>query len=163
LAEQYLPLLRRHSPLTRVVVDTVDVHHVRERRGAELSGDPLRLAGAERTRAREQAVYGAADALIAVSSDDAGAPAELTPDVPVHVVSNVHAEAAAGPGFDARAGLLFVANFAHAPNVDAILDFHATAWPLVRAALPGVRLSLVGSDPPPAVRALAGDDVEVTG
>jgi GT2 family glycosyltransferase/glycosyltransferase involved in cell wall biosynthesis len=165
VAEQYLPLLRRHSPLTRVVVDTVDVHHVRERRGAELSGDPLRLAAAERTRERERAVYGAADALIAVSEDDAGALRALAPEVPVHVVSNVHAPAPAGPGFEQRAGLLFVANFAHAPNVDAILDFHATTWPLVRAALPGARLTLVGSDPPPAVRALGDDDpdVEVTG
>ncbi len=163
LAEQYLPLLRRHSPLTRVVVDTVDVHHVRERRGAELSGDPLRLAAAERTREREQAIYGAADALIAVSVDDAAALRELTPAVPVHVVSNIHDEVPAGPGLAGRAGIVFVANFAHAPNVDAILDFHATAWPLVRAALPGVRLSLVGSDPPLAVRDLAADDVEVTG
>ncbi|HZV75516.1 MAG TPA: glycosyltransferase [Conexibacter sp.] len=163
LAEQYLPLLRRHSPLTRVVVDTVDVHHVRERRGAELSGDPTRLAAAERTRERERAVYGAADALIAVSEDDAAALRELAPEVPVHVVSNVHAAAPDGPAFGERAGLVFVANFAHAPNVDAILDFHATAWPLVRAALPGVRLTLVGSDPPPAVRALAAADVEVTG
>jgi glycosyltransferase involved in cell wall biosynthesis/GT2 family glycosyltransferase len=164
LAEQYLPLLRRHSPLTRIVVDTVDVHHVRERRGAELSGDPLRLAAAERTREREQAVYGAADALIAVSEDDAAALRELAPEVPVHVVSNVHAAAPAGPGFAARDGLVFVANFAHAPNVDAILDFHATTWPLVCTALPGARLTLVGSDPPIAVRALADDpQVEVTG
>jgi GT2 family glycosyltransferase/glycosyltransferase involved in cell wall biosynthesis len=163
VAEQYLPLLRRCSPLTRIAIDTVDVHHVRERRGAKLSGDPAALAAAERTREREQAIYGAADALVAVSEEDAAALRELTPDVPVTVVSNVHDEVPAGPGFAQRAGLLFVANFAHAPNVDAILDFHATTWPLVRAALPGGRLALVGSDPPPAVRALAADDVEVTG
>lgn len=163
VAEQYLPLLRRHSPLTRIAIDTVDVHHVRERRGAELSGDPAALAAAERTREREQAIYSAADALVAVSEDDAAALRALAPDVPVTVVSNIHDEVTAGPGFEQRAGLLFVANFAHAPNVDAILDFHARAWPLVRAALPGVRLTLCGSSPPPAVQALAADDVEVTG
>jgi glycosyltransferase involved in cell wall biosynthesis/GT2 family glycosyltransferase len=163
LAEQYLPLLRRHSPLTRIAIDTVDVHHVRERRGAELSGNPAALAAAERTREREATIYGAADALIAVSEDDAAALRALTPEVPVAVVSNVHDEVPAGPGFDGRAGLVFVANFAHAPNVDAILDFHAGAWPLVRAALPDVRLTLAGTDPPAAVRALAADDVEVTG
>jgi GT2 family glycosyltransferase/glycosyltransferase involved in cell wall biosynthesis len=169
LAEQYLPLLRRWSPLTRVVVDTVDVHWVRERRGAELSGDRAALRAAERTRERERAVYGAADALVAVSSDDAAALRELAPEVPIAVVSNVHAEVAGGddgrPGFEARSGLVFVANFAHAPNVDAILDFHARTWPLVRAALPEATLTLVGTDPPDAVRALAasGSGIEVTG
>ncbi len=163
LAEQYLPLLRRHSPLTRVVIDTVDVHHVRERRGAELSGDPAALAAAERTRQREQAIYGATDALVAVSADDAAALRTLVPEIPVTVVSNVHDEVAPGPGLAGRSGILFVANFAHAPNVDAILDFHASTWPLLRRALPGVRLTLVGSDPPPPVRALAAADVEVTG
>ncbi len=163
LAEQYLPLLRRHSPLTRVAIDTVDVHHVRERRGAELSGDPDALAAAERTREREQAIYGAADALVAVSQDDATAVRALAPEVPVSVVSNIHDPAPVGPGFAERSGLVFVANFAHAPNVDAILDFHAATWPLVQQALPGVRLSLVGTDPPAAVRTLAADDVEVTG
>ncbi|MCW2951431.1 MAG: glycosyltransferase [Conexibacter sp.] len=163
LAEQYLPLLRRHSPLTRVVIDTVDVHHVRERRGAELSGDCAQLAAAERTRAREQAIYGAADALVAVSDADAAALRELAPDVPAAVLATIHEDAPDGPAFAAREGLVFVGNFAHAPNVDAIVDFHASTWPLVRAALPGVQLTLVGTDPPPAIRALAGDDVEVTG
>jgi hypothetical protein len=72
VAEQYLPLIRAHSPLTRIVIDSVDVHHVRERRGAELSGDPTQLAVAEHTRRREQAIYSAADALVAVSEQDAG-------------------------------------------------------------------------------------------
>lgn len=148
VAEQYLPLLRRHSPLTRIAIDTVDVHHVRERRGAVLSGDPAALAAAERTREREQAIYGAADALVAVSEDDAAALRELAPEVPVTVVSNVHAEAPAGPPFEERGGLLFVANFAHAPNVDAILDFHASAWPLVRASAATLRRPCARSQRP---------------
>jgi len=167
LAEQYLPLLRRCSPLTRVMVDTVDVHWVRERRGAELTGDARALAAAERTRERERAVYSAADALVAVSADDAAALRELAPEVPVTVVSNVHAEVPAGdgarPGFEARDGLVLVANFAHAPNVDAARWFCAEVWPLMRAAVPDVPLTLVGTDPPEAVRALAGPGIEVTG
>ena len=38
IAEAYLPLLRRHAPGARIVVDTVDVHSVREQRAADLSG-----------------------------------------------------------------------------------------------------------------------------
>ena len=62
-----------------------------------------------------------------------------------------------------RRGLLFVAGFAHAPNVDAAVWFCTEVLPLVRAELPDVELWLVGSNPTPTVQALAGRGVHVTG
>ena len=162
-AEQYVPDLRAHSPGTRILIDTHDVHYLRERRGAELSGDAAALAEAERTRQREAAIYAQADLLTAVSVDDANALRELAPEVPVEIVTNVHLEAEPGPGFDQRNGFVFVANFDHAPNVDAILDFHRSSWPRIAAALPDARLLIVGFAPPPAVQSLAGGQVIVTG
>jgi glycosyltransferase involved in cell wall biosynthesis/GT2 family glycosyltransferase len=163
IAEQYLPVIREVSPLTRVVIDTVDVHHVRERRGAELTGNPVALAAAERTRQREEAIYAVADALVAVSDDDAVALQALAPNVPRFVVSNVHEPTGETPRFEARAGVVFVGNFRHTPNIDAVLDFSQNVWPLIRADLPGAQLTIVGTAPPDAVLALASDDVDVTG
>ncbi|MFZ1992653.1 MAG: glycosyltransferase family 4 protein, partial [Solirubrobacteraceae bacterium] len=162
-AEQYLPLIRALSPLTRVVIDTVDVHSVRERRAAELTGDQLALAGAEGTRAREQAVYAAADALVAVSDVDGAALTELAPHVPVFVIATVHAAVDPTAGFDARDGVVFVGSFPHAPNVDAVLEFHRGSWPAIAHARPGTRLTVVGSSPPDAIRALAAADIDVAG
>jgi glycosyltransferase involved in cell wall biosynthesis/GT2 family glycosyltransferase len=163
VAEAYLPLLRRWAPGARAVVDTVDVHCLREARAAQLSGDPAAAAAAERTRRRESAAYGAADGLIAVSADDARHLEQLAPGVPVSVISLVHPPEPEGPGPEARSGALFVGNFRHAPNVDAALFLCREVWPQVRRALPGLRLTLAGGEPPPEVRALACDDVEVTG
>src|SRR4030095_14128133 len=47
---EWLPLLRRHAPQARVVFDSVDLHYLRERRGAELANDRALLRGAQRTR-----------------------------------------------------------------------------------------------------------------
>lgn len=163
IAEEYLPEIRLASPATRVIVDTVDVHWVRERRGAELSGDPAELIAAQRTREREQRIYTQADALVAVTDDDAMALRELAPDVPVSVIGTVHADAPPGPGFGRRCGLVFVGNFDHAPNVDAMVHFHAAAWPEISRRLPAAELSIVGQVPPPSVQALAGPRVHVTG
>lgn len=58
---------------------------------------------------------------------------------------------------------VFVAQLAWTPNVDAATWLAAEVWPLVRRRRPDARLALVGRDPAPAVRALAGDGVEVTG
>jgi glycosyltransferase involved in cell wall biosynthesis len=163
VAAAYLPALRRWAPGARAVVDTVDVHCLREARAAELSGDPAARAGAQRTREREVAAYGAADGLIAVSDDDAAHLRALAPGVPVSVISLVHPPEPEGPGPDARDGALFVGNFRHAPNVDAALFLCREVWPRVRAVLPGARLTLAGGEPPPEVQALAGDGVTVTG
>jgi glycosyltransferase involved in cell wall biosynthesis len=57
----------------------------------------------------------------------------------------------------------FVATMGWAPNVDAATWLGREIWPLVRAQVPEARLLLVGKDPAPAVRALAGADIEVTG
>jgi GT2 family glycosyltransferase/glycosyltransferase involved in cell wall biosynthesis len=162
-AEEYLPAIRTFSPATRIVIDTVDVHHVRERRGAELADDSEALTASDRTRAREAAIYSQADLLVAVSENDGHELQQLAPDVPVEVMSNVHLDAPAGPGFDERSGLVFVGNFSHTPNVDAILDFHEHCWPLVAQALPEARLTLVGYAPPPEVMALNGGRITVTG
>jgi GT2 family glycosyltransferase/glycosyltransferase involved in cell wall biosynthesis len=162
-SEQYLPDIRRFSPATRIIIDTHDVHHVRERRGAELADDPAALKAAERTRAREAAIYSQADLLGAVSVDDARALEELAPGVPVEIVTNVHVDVPPGPPFEERSGLVFVANFDHTPNVDAILDFHAHSWPLIAEALPDAQLMIVGFSPPPAVKALGGGRIAVTG
>ncbi|HEY4096531.1 MAG TPA: glycosyltransferase [Baekduia sp.] len=164
MGEFYAPSIRRASPATRVLIDSVDVHHVRERRGAALTGDPAAFEAAERTRLRERAVYSAADALVAVSAVDAEAMSELAPDVPVSVVSTVHALPASGPDVSARDGLVFVGGFDHQPNVGAMVDFVGGPWPSIAAALPGVALTIVGSNPPPVVQALgATPGVTVTG
>jgi polysaccharide biosynthesis protein PslH len=57
----------------------------------------------------------------------------------------------------------FVATMGWAPNVDAAVWLARDIWPSIRARVPRARLLLVGKDPAPAVLALAGDTIEVTG
>src|ERR1700677_765152 len=61
------------------------------------------------------------------------------------------------------ATVAFVATMGWAPNVDAAVWLTREIWPLVRERVPQAHLLLVGKDPAPPVRALAGADVEVTG
>jgi glycosyltransferase involved in cell wall biosynthesis len=61
------------------------------------------------------------------------------------------------------ATVAFVATMGWAPNVDAAVWLAREIWPAVLARVPGAQLLLVGKDPAPAVRALAGAGVHVTG
>jgi glycosyltransferase involved in cell wall biosynthesis len=58
---------------------------------------------------------------------------------------------------------MFLGAFTFDPNIDAVQHFVAEVLPDLRARVPGLRLHIVGSDPTPEVRALAGDAVNVTG
>jgi polysaccharide biosynthesis protein PslH len=57
----------------------------------------------------------------------------------------------------------FVATLGWAPNVEAALWLGRDIWPEVLRRVPDARLLLVGRDPAPEVRALAGPGIEVTG
>jgi glycosyltransferase involved in cell wall biosynthesis len=57
----------------------------------------------------------------------------------------------------------FVATMGWAPNTDAALWLGREIWPQVQSQVPEARLLLVGRDPTPAVRALGGPTIEVTG
>lgn len=81
--------------------------------------------------------------------------------LPVYAFDTFSDEAA--NNLSERAHILFVAGFGHPPNVTAAQWLVRDILPLVRAQFPRVRLSLVGSNPTPEIRALACEHIEVTG
>ena len=59
--------------------------------------------------------------------------------------------------------VLFVGSMDYHANIDGVLWFTREVWPEVRRRYPGRRFIIVGRDPSPEVRALAAEDVEITG
>ncbi|MDZ7262471.1 MAG: glycosyltransferase, partial [candidate division KSB1 bacterium] len=163
IAEQYLEDIQRFSPGTRIYIDTHDVHFLREQRQAELYRNRKLSLKAAETKRRELAIYRKADALIARSEEDRRHLLAEIPDATIYVVHNIHDIATNVPPWAERKGLLFVGNFWHPPNADAVLYFCEEILPQIRAEIPDVTFTIVGNSPPPKVQALAGDGIVVTG
>lgn len=163
LAEQYLPRIRAWSPSSQLVIDTVDVHYVRERRQAELYHDAGLLQQAAETYQKELSIYRQADALITVTEDDRQTLLREMPASRIFVVPNIHDVVSDIPPLAGRTGCLFVGGFAHLPNADAVLYFHRDIWPRILQRLPDAHWTIVGNNPPPAVLALAGPAITVKG
>lgn len=144
LAEALFPLLRRIAPDARLVLDTVDLHHLREQREAEQHRDATLQRLACRTQERELRVIRASDATWVVSDVEKTLLARLVPAANVHVVSNVHDALGSVPGPQARHGVLFVGGAGHPPNLDAITWLLDALWPQMRARRPDLELHLVG-------------------
>nr|MBP6798187.1 glycosyltransferase [Luteimonas sp.] len=155
VAAELLPLVRRFAPQARIVFDTVDLHFLREKRGADIAGDDALRRSAERTRDRELALMRQADATLVVSPVERDMLAALLPaSARVEVLSNLHELAGSGAPFAQRRDLVFVGGFRHPPNADAMLWFGREIFPRIHARLPDVRLHCIGAEPPTEVRAL---------
>jgi GT2 family glycosyltransferase/glycosyltransferase involved in cell wall biosynthesis len=163
IARQYLSSIRSLSPLTRIVIDTVDIHFLRKRREAELSRDPAAMERAESTKKAELAIYTQADALITVTEHDWRHIEAYLPAKPHFVIPNIHSVADSKAYSPNRSGLLFIGGFKHSPNTDAVLYFIKEISPLLKKAVPDITLEVVGDNPPDSIRELRDKDVTVTG
>lgn len=117
-----------------------------------------------RVRRFERWACRTADAVIAVSEDDASCLRELDASIAVTVVPNgVDLPAANGPERSPAdpPRLLFSGTMDYRPNVEGIAWFVQQVWPLL--AREPIALDIVGRDPVASVRALAGAGVTVVG
>jgi GT2 family glycosyltransferase len=162
-AAKVMSAARRHCLNARIVYDTVDLHFLRERRLAELTGDKATRAVAERRRREELGYITQADTTLVVSPVEQDLLAREAPDADVRIVSNIHRIFGNRRPFAERRDLFFIGAFAHPPNTDAVLWFCREIFPLVLSEEPTLRFSVIGADPPAQVRALASDSVRILG
>lgn len=170
LADRYADLVRRRSPATRIVVDTVDLHWLRKAR-RRLGGRDGAAGQLDEDFASdfvgEVNAYARADAVLTVSGKEADLVNDLTGDPELaHAVPDYdEVEAGAVPLPDRR-GILFVGNFRHPPNLDAVEFLCEEILPLLPPALRREhRVSIVGNAAGERVRRLAATcaGVEVVG
>ncbi|HKE36764.1 MAG TPA: glycosyltransferase, partial [Candidatus Baltobacteraceae bacterium] len=159
LYDKYEPLLRRNANV-RIIYDTVDLNHVRKRRKAEVHGESDREW--EDLKRREASAARRADASIAVTPEEQSVLRELGARE-AFVVPTHEPRVDGDRSFEASSGLLFIGNYNHPPNVDAVRWLCKDVMPIVWRSLPDVTLTLLGSNPPPEVNSLAADRVTVTG
>ena len=161
VAERFLPELREIAPRTRVVVDSVDLHFVRDVRDsfrAESASNPGQLDASNAGELiRELNVYAAADAVLTVSEKEAHLINDLVgrPDFALTLPDTEELPRSPVPQRKRR-GILFLGNFLHAPNRDAASYLCEEIVPsLDPVLLSEHELSIVGTAADEQVRNLA--------
>jgi len=160
----YLRALRSLAPDVRVAYYGHDLHFRRLDSEAEVTGRDDLQEEARRMEALERQIWRQVDVVLYPSQDEADDVVALVPEANVHAISpyafDRFNEEAKPQG---RVDLLFVAGFAHPPNVDAAFWLVDEIMPKLWRQLPNVRIALVGANPTQQVRQLASERVEVTG
>jgi glycosyltransferase involved in cell wall biosynthesis len=166
---EYVALIRKLSPQTRIVADWHNIESEIMWRYAETAGNPLRKLMALRTapliERAENRLLRTCDAHTVVSGRDReklllrrpGASIEVVPNgVDVAYYSSV-------TRVENPREILFVGSMDYHANVEAVTWFVSKVWPILKASIPDLTFRIVGRDPSTQVLALAAPDVLVTG
>ena len=156
-------LVRHFAPEAAVIYDTVDLHFVREARRATVENDPSIEAIAEEYRELEVGLVRRSDATIVVTDTERDILHDIVPEATIAVVPTIHSAHQRTVGFGPRRDILFVGNFNHLPNRDAVTWFVEEVLPLVREQLTEVSFRVVGSHLPDSIAELARPGVEIIG
>ena len=154
---------RELAPRARILFSPSDLHHLRERRERELTGRAEDTRDGDITRAAELAAISAADATILFSDAERQLLRGEVDPAKLHLLRWIVRPIPNPPPFSARAGLCFVGNFRHGPNVDAMRWFAREIMPLLLTARPELRCHVVGDGAPATVRTLASPNLIVHG
>jgi GT2 family glycosyltransferase len=163
MGSTFIHRIRRVNPKVRIVFDMVDTHFLRCQREYEISGEAAALSEAKRYRKLERKLAQLSDVVWCASPEDKEVMQHESPESRIEVVPTIHELRDAGKAFDEREGLLFIGNFAHRPNEDAVLFFLREVYPLVRKSQPGIQLNIIGDNTSAAIKAFASEDVRIPG
>ncbi len=172
----YLPLIREAQPAAKLVFDTFNAEYMLQRviyqiDRRELKRLPMALYSwiqARRIQRYEAAMCHLADAVIAVSPEDADALHALGGHTPIHIVPSgitvtdyTHDSSRTDLG---ACAIVFSGKMDYRPNVDAALWFGESIYPRIKAQADNVRWWIVGQQPHPRLDVLRVDpSITITG
>lgn len=166
-ASKHLEKVRKHCPQARVIFDTVDVHFIRERREAELTGSQTLLQQAAVTEATELALMEHSDATIVLSLAERELLEKQLTEKQIQTYVQWIPFSREIPGriasYGQRKDIVFIGNYMHNPNVDAVKYFIQEIWPLIAEKLPEATFKFYGTELPQELLSLQSERVICAG
>lgn len=164
VAPHFIKSIRQIIPDTPTIFYGHDLHSARMRMQSRVTNDAKLAIEADSMETIERQIWNAVDLVLYPSQEEADEVKRLEPGVEARaLVPFCFDEFRSLRSPPESSAILFVAGFAHPPNIDAALWLAREILPLVRRDVPRVTLWIVGSNPTSAVKNLANDFIDVTG
>jgi len=144
---------RNLYPNAQIIVDTVDIHWVREERSLG-NWDGIDKAKWNRNKLSEVHVYEKADIIWTVSDTDTEAVHKEIPNADIRVVSIIEDLKKAEYSDPNTKNILFLGGYRHYPNINAATILANEIMPLIIKKIPDAKLLLAGSGAPDEIIAL---------
>ena len=161
----HIDLARAFQTKAKIFYDTVDLHYLRVGRNAELEKNKALAKEATLWKELEFSLMDESDVTLVVSTAEKELLAKSKPSTKVKIISNINPSQTGvenTPSFDDRSGLLFIGS-SHPPNEDAMVWFVKKILPIIQKSLPGIELTILGSNPSKTLLDLQSNTVTVPG
>ena len=137
-------------PNAKLIMDSVDIHWVREERSIGLMKGLTKKKAAENKKS-EISAYKGGDLIWAVTEPDRQAVLKEIPDADVRVVSNIHETALDEFRPCKQNNILFFGGYNHYPNISAVKLIAEQILPAIRKEVPDAGLLIAGANAPQEV------------
>ena len=149
--------LLRYYNNVQVIVDSVDVHWVREERSiGQVEG--LTVESVQANKKIEIEAYSHADVIWVVTNEDKKAILSELPNSNVTIVSNIHTIENDEYTEVSEPDLLFLGSYNHPPNLTAAKILAKQIMPELRTKVPKARLILAGAYSTPEIEAYGDEE-----
>ncbi|MDP8989825.1 MAG: glycosyltransferase [Acidobacteriota bacterium] len=167
----YLPVIRSAASRPVILSDWHNIESEILHRYSQVNPSLMRRAYAWRTanllEGAETRLLAACEVHTVTSERERALLQVRNPAAEIHVIPNgVDVQYFRSQEMDPsapRTNLLFAGSMDYSANVDAVVWFVNDIWPKLSRQHPALSFTIVGRDPKPEVRSLAGDRVSVTG
>lgn len=162
---KYIDIVKTYSR-AKIFYFAHDLHHIREYREFEMTGDPEKLASSRKWKKIEYELFEKADVGHVVGSFEQQKMQEAFPgkpirNIPLYIYETLPQDMQ--KDFTVRKDILYVGGFGHPPNVDAVLWFAREVFPRILERYPDIRWHVVGGNPPLEVQQLASEHILIEG
>lgn len=163
IADYFVDIIRGTAPEIPILVDTMDIHYLRELRQAEAAKSAELKKSAELNKEKELALYSKVDCVTTVTENDRDELRKYLNNKSILILTDVHDPKETKNQFEERKDFVFVGNFNHTPNEDAVIYYSKDIFPAIKKKLPDAKFYIVGNNPTEKVKKLASGDIIVTG
>ncbi|WP_456438383.1 glycosyltransferase [Psychroserpens sp.] len=165
--KRFSNFIKSSNSKTQVIYDMCDFHYVRLLREYEQNKNEETKIEAERNLISEIESCKAADIIFAITDEDKQKVLEHYDNKDkIKVISNVHQpneKSSSFNEFSKRSNILFIGNFRHKPNIDAVIYLHEKIMPIIWKSHPEIIVDVVGSYPTDNVKTLHSDNFKIHG
>lgn len=167
LCHERLSIVRRYCTKARIIYYPHDLHYRRFEREAAVKRQKSMLKRAEQFRQIELSNSQQADITVVLSKDEQNELRRLLPDSRIHLLPLIIRDSEPQINLPCHkpkpSNIIFIGNFQHSPNEDALLWFVKDCLPLVLESYPSAVLHVVGGNPTPSVRDLNCPSIKLNG
>lgn len=119
IATQYMDIVKSIYPDIKIIVDSVDVHWVREQRGRDINEVKISKKILDQKKEIEKNVYSKANVVFAITENDKHQiQKEIGYQHNIKILSNIHDTKNTTLG----SNIFFIGNYDHQPNTSAVLN-----------------------------------------